>query len=592
MSYENAKLMNLEDGHLLLSVLDKRKADIISVSDTTAEPVKTFSDGADGLPMGLTVAVEPVQDLHGQENPWPGGATRNLYGGQNDEVFPLEIANGTTITVSCLRTSGTAYPAEIILYNADMSVSDTWGISETVSGERRKRTFTTASDIKYVKIRNRPDCTYTNAQIELGSTVTAYIPYSNVCPISGWTGANITRTGKNILWFTDGTDTSLNKRSCSISDNVVTVTGTGGVSSNVVVGGSNELLNGKYYPAGTYTFVQKVISNTTGVDISLRPIISDGTTTTTQEVGVPFTSAVPFKLQSISNSPQITWSSGMVVSFELALVQENDSTFEHYNGETYQITFPSEAGTVYGGTLTVNADGTGTLVVDKFLYVYDGTESFTKSGTALNGFLDNLLNMTPPHGWPNMANYTLLSITDERSSMFIPTRGATTYQNNYGYVYFDTGHNFNVPPETFGTTVDSFKAKLAELYAAGTPVSVFCKILHPLTYTLTDLDLVETLKGNNVLWVDTGDIKSVDYPADTKLYVNGKISEGMKLMALLLTANHEDGMKASKAYASGDLLTVGNTLYKATTSIANGATLTEGTNVTETTIAQELAALA
>ena len=51
-------------------------------------------------------------------------------------------------------------------------------------------------------------------------------------------------------------------------------------------------------------------------------------------------------------------------------------------------------------------------------------------------------------------------------------------------------------------------------------------------------------------------------------------------------------MTATKAYSSGDLLIVNGTLYKASTSIANGATLTEGTNVTATTVAAEIAALA
>ena len=63
-------------------------------------------------------------------------------------------------------------------------------------------------------------------------------------------------------------------------------------------------------------------------------------------------------------------------------------------------------------------------------------------------------------------------------------------------------------------------------------------------------------------------------------------------MELIVTANHEDEMKASKAYSAGDLLIVNGTLYKATTSIANGAALTVGTNVSATTVANELAALA
>ena len=48
------------------------------------------------------------------------------------------------------------------------------------------------------------------------------------------------------------------------------------------------------------------------------------------------------------------------------------------NGDPYrkvEITFPSSAGTVYGGTLTVNKDGSGELVVDRKTIIFDGVTS-------------------------------------------------------------------------------------------------------------------------------------------------------------------------------------------------------------------------
>ena len=70
------------------------------------------------------------------------------------------------------------------------------------------------------------------------------------------------------------------------------------------------------------------------------------------------------------------------------------------------------------------------------------------------------------------------------------------------------------------------------------------------------------------------------------------IAASQTLMELIITANREEAMKATKAYTTGNLMIVNGTLYRATTSIANGATLTVGTNVTATTIATELANLA
>ena len=53
-----------------------------------------------------------------------------------------------------------------------------------------------------------------------------------------------------------------------------------------------------------------------------------------------------------------------------------------------------------------------------------------------------------------------------------------------------------------------------------------------------------------------------------------------------------DTTTAKDTHQPGDLLTVGGTLYKATQAIAPGAVITPGTNVVETTVAEQLAALA
>ena len=117
------------------------------------------------------------------------------------------------------------------------------------------------------------------------------------------------------------------------------------------------------------------------------------------------------------------------------------------------------------------------------------------------------------------------------------------------------------------------------------------KLATSVTYNLTSLEVIELLKGTNNIWADCGDA-SIEYPADTKLYIDRKLSASQTLMELIVTANREEAMKATKAYTTGNLIIVNGTLYRATTSIANGANLTVGTNVTATTIATELANLA
>lgn len=67
--------------------------------------------------------------------------------------------------------------------------------------------------------------------------------------------------------------------------------------------------------------------------------------------------------------------------------------------------------------------------------------------------------------------------------------------------------------------------------------------------------------------------------------------EGLPFNFATLIAPTESTYKATRAYSTGNLFIVDNILYKATTSIASGGTITPGTNCTATTLAEIIAAL-
>ena len=67
--------------------------------------------------------------------------------------------------------------------------------------------------------------------------------------------------------------------------------------------------------------------------------------------------------------------------------------------------------------------------------------------------------------------------------------------------------------------------------------------------------------------------------------------EGLPFDFSTLIARTEKAFKATKAYAVNEFLIINNQLYKVRTSIANGATITVGTNVIATTIGTELTAI-
>ena len=112
----------------------------------------------------------------------------------------------------------------------------------------------------------------------------------------------------------------------------------------------------------------------------------------------------------------------------------------------------------------------------------------------------------------------------------------------------------------------------------------------PITYHLDNINGIYTLLGANNIFTDCGNC-NVKYIADTSLYIDKKIEASTIIIELLLAALRNNEMKAPSAMTTNDIIIVNNKLYKATTSIASGATLTVDTNVAEITIGEVLTSL-
>lgn len=60
-------------------------------TDTASGSVASFPDGADDVPLkSLVVGIEPVQDLHGYDSPWPAGGGKNLL---NPNYSAYQLSN-------------------------------------------------------------------------------------------------------------------------------------------------------------------------------------------------------------------------------------------------------------------------------------------------------------------------------------------------------------------------------------------------------------------------------------------------------------------------------------------------------------------
>ena len=224
--------------------------------------------------------------------------------------------------------------------------------------------------------------------------------------------------------------------------------------------------------------------------------------------------------------------------------------FEAYNGNTYNVSFGSSAGTVYGGTLDVT---TGMLTmtwasVNLGGFGYgggNGSYFYTSISNKAYGAENIMCSIYKTVNTPavEMPNYSIKGGGGNNSIFIMDNRYTTTAE--------------------LRTALDGINA----VYELAQPISVQ---LDPVTIT--------SLIGNNNIWSDTGSVSSCEYRADTKLYLE-------KL------TTPDDDMVANANITSGSYFMVGNSLYLATANIANGGAITPGTNCTATNLAAALNAI-
>ena len=331
--------------------------------------IASFSDGAQDAPLkSLTFNIEPVQDLHGYDYPWPAGGGKNLllpyqrtvtasgviYSVAADGKITLNgTATGSTSFTIWPSASGATVPTEgyytVSLYGAtNGKVNGATAATQSLAAGAIPSVFsiTVTSGTAY------NESFY--VQIEQGRTATYYSPYSNICPISGWTQVKVTRTGKNILDHTlienKGFDTDTGVRfnhPLRLSNIPIMVVGGKDLTVSINTG---------FYMATAMTYDKD--GNYLGV-LSIP-----------WSVG-PCVYHLPSNARYFTVNFKKTDDSACSPS-ELQVQIEYGSTatsYEPYQGKTYSVTFPTEAGTVYGGTLDVVR---GKLNVKPYYASYSG----------------------------------------------------------------------------------------------------------------------------------------------------------------------------------------------------------------------------
>lgn len=358
---------------------------------------------------------------------------------------------------------------------------------------------------------------------------------TNIRPISGRTGMTVTRCGRNLgkITLSSIADADIGEGSYTASELTFSFTkvSDNGVSEIVVNGTPTarvtSMLNRNllvHIPPGRY-----ILSGcpSGGALNKYRLTCWDNTANVT--VASDFGSGATFELVGghnvnfaidISASMAGETISNLVFKPMIRPASDSNDAYEPYNGTSFPITWETEAGTVYGGTLDVVS---GVLTVG-WRYV-----TFSADTMQLNGPLSSYSNA---YVYRNQTLGGLIvpnetdDITEAVCNMLpsISRTQAAGSTNNIGIFQYHSGSNnelrLSFPREDAYNTVE-------KVYALGVTCAIPLK--EPTTYQLTPTE-VRTLLGGNTIYTDAGDV-SVEYIADTKLYIDNKIAE---LQALVL----------------------------------------------------------
>ena len=334
-------------------------------------------------PLKIEASLEPIQDLHGYDYPWPAGGGKNLmpptiynYAVSSGAVVEnsdyrsmiAEVTGGVTYMLSRDVISGNRFRA----YGTETAPSAGVPVTNIATSAGADSALSLQLDIpsgiKYILVylANNGSTITSKMQLEKGLTVSAYTPYSNICPISGHTGADVVRTGKNLFLPNASGGASSNVAFVRNSDYSVTFTGKSNGTTRTPTIGDVTLPAGSYILSG----VSGGSENSYGLRVSAWNGSSYSTLETIYGGEVQFTLAEETPIRLIGRFSNVqTTDYNVTMHPMIRLASISDSTYEPFSGTTVSITFGS---TVYGGKITVNEDGSGSVKARPYYASYNG----------------------------------------------------------------------------------------------------------------------------------------------------------------------------------------------------------------------------
>ena len=317
---------------------------------------------------------------------------------------------------------------------------------------------------------------------------------TNVRPISGWTGANVVRTGRNLI---DGS-----KRYA--------------YSNSILYIGDDDAICYIYISEGTYTLKAEFLNNAHyGAFYRER----DGSDNITIWTSSGSDSVKTFTVEKTGWYRFWFYLSGGVSSANIGNVWlVNGSEAGEYTpfvaNTVYPISWQTAAGTVYGGMITVYPNGTGKLIVTRGLKTFVGAAeedwhlfSNTAGANGKRFWVQDIFSdrKTGSVNGTQIANY-LVSTTGVTNS-----GSSTIISQNPASITFFAGDARRCYVNATGV-IEEDTLSAWKTYLSNHPLQVCYLLKDQAEYNLSDADVwkIATLKGENHLFADTGD-SSVTY---------------------------------------------------------------------------------
>lgn len=601
----------------------------------SGNPIIVNAQGIDAKE--LSVELEPIQDLHGYDKPWAGGAGKNKIPMTLTDIKAFNTAgtwNGNTYTqydVSVevivdnadnvigfkANSTGASASLDFILYNVvsgfDASAFNGDIINGSIGGSNSTyyvrisdvTTATSQSDDGDVTIANLTNSGKVKIFIgfKTGVVVTnqmfypmirnsgesaAFAPYSNICPISGRTETSVWADSKHkapIWWnqlagqnarsVTDASVTitwdSTNKK-YSISGTGDQTTGTWLDKMSLVSGHkvlarcSNSKV--KIYFNNSANAEQNVIAtsidgqNYVGILIENGKVYNDDFTINVHDLTALFGATEAdyiYSLEQATAGAGVAYFRNLFPKDYYAYNAGEETCVGAVNGEPYGHATISFGQTVYGARINFK---TGEGIVDEVIKTLTAATHINKISNT-NWYVDIDTTIKRDTDTPCISNK--FKKWDGTESQY---GGGICFVNTNGAIRFNTVQEYS--------TVE-------EMFAAIGNLEFCCKLATPFTIQLTP-SVLKLLEGYNYITGD-GEMELTYVPES----ISGYMEEVLVPISLLGT-NESGRTIASRAYTTGEYFYQNGKMYKATTSIASGATFTVGTNCTQTTLFAELKA--